>query len=123
MGCLVASWKHQEVLMASRDLRELLEVVGGWEGFEIVQWSTDDALTSDVLGLPARRITIELRPREDGVKRCSRCGSPVEAVHDVTERRVRDLPLMSYDVWLVFPQSRLRCPRCGPTVEEIPWLD
>jgi transposase len=30
---------------------------------------------------------------------------------------------MAYDVWLVFPQKRLRCPRCGPTVEEIPWLD
>jgi transposase len=109
--------------MASRDLRELLEVIGGWEGFEIVQWSTDDTLATDALGLPARRITIELRPRSDVVKRCSRCGTPVELVHDVTERRARDLPLMAYDVWLVFPQARLRCPRCGPTLEEIPWLD
>lgn len=109
--------------MARRDLRELLELVGGWEGFEILQWNTDDTPTTDVFGLPARRITIELRPRSDGVKRCSRCGTPVDAVHDVTERRVRDLPLMSYDVWLVFPERRLRCPRCGPTVEAISWLD
>jgi transposase len=109
--------------MASQDLRELLQVVGGWDGFEIVQWSTDDTLTTDALGLPARQITIELRPREDRASRCRRCGTPVEAVHDVTERRVRDLPLMAYDVWLVFPQRRLRCPRCGPTVEAIPWLD
>ncbi|MGH9422600.1 MAG: ISL3 family transposase, partial [Thermoanaerobaculia bacterium] len=73
--------------------------------------------------LPAPRIFIELRPIADAVKRCSRCGTPVDAVHDVTERRVRDLPLMAYDVWLIVPQARLRCPRCGPTVEEIPWLD
>ena len=71
----------------------------------------------------APRITIELRPRRDVVKRCGRCGTPVELVHDVTERRARDLPLMAYDVWLVFPQARLRCPRCGPTLEAIPWLD
>lgn len=109
--------------MASDDLRQLLQVVGGWEGFEIVQWTTDDTVAPDALGLPAPRITIELKPRDDAVKRCSRCGTPVAAVHDVTERRVRDLPLMAYDVWLLFPQARLRCPRCGPTVEDIPWLD
>ncbi len=44
-------------------------------------------------------------------------------MHDVTERRVRDLPLMGRDVWLVFPQTRLQCPRCGPTNEQVPWLD
>jgi len=109
--------------MPRQDLRELLNVVGGWEGFEIVQWSTDDTLTTDALGLPARQLTIELRPREDHVGLCSRCGMPVQAVHDVTDRRVRDLPLMAYDVWLQFPHRRLRCPRCGPTVERIPWLD
>jgi transposase len=109
--------------MASEDLRQLLRVVGGWEGFEIVRWTTDDTLAPDALGLPAPRITIELRPAADAVKRCSRCGTPVEAVHDITDRRVRDLPLMAYDVWLTFPQVRLRCPRCGPTVEDIPWLD
>lgn len=109
--------------MTSDDLRELLRLVGGWEGFEVVQWTTDERLEPDALGLPAPRILIELRPAADAVKRCSRCGTPIEAVHDVTDRRVRDLPLLAHDVWLIFPQARLRCPRCGPTVEEIPWLD
>jgi transposase len=109
--------------MGSNDLRELLRVVGGWEGFEIVRWTTDETMAPDALGLPAPRITIELEPAPGATKRCSRCGAPVEAVHDVTERRVRDLPLIAYDVWLVFPQARLRCPRCGPTAEAIPWLD
>ena len=58
--------------MGNRDLRELLAAVGGWEGFEIVQRSMDDTLTTGALGLPARRITIELRPRDEVVKRCGR---------------------------------------------------
>jgi transposase len=109
--------------MASDDLRGLLNAVGGWEGFEVDHFTTDDELAPDVFGLPAPRITIELRPATDGVKRCSRCGSAVAEIHDVTPRRVRDLPLMARDVWVVFPQARLECPRCGPTVEQIPWLD
>jgi transposase len=109
--------------MASDDFRQLVQAVGGWDGFEIVQWTTEETLQPDALGLPAPRIIIELRPAADAVRRCSRCGTPVVAIHDLTERRVRDLPLMGYDVWLRFPQARLECPRCGPTVEQIPWLD
>ena len=109
--------------MASTDLRQLLDVVGGWEGFEIAEWVTDDTPAPDALGLPAPRLTITLRPKHDAVRRCSRCGTVVDVIHDVSERRVRDLPLVQYDVWLVVPQARVRCPRCGPTVEDIAWLD
>jgi transposase len=109
--------------VASDDLRQLLNVVGGWDGFEIAQWATEETLAPDALGLPAPRLTIELRAKDDVVRRCSRCGKPVDAVHDVSQRRVRDLPLLQYDVWLVVPQARVTCPQCGPTVEAIPWLD
>ena len=109
--------------MASNDVRKLLDLVGGWEGFEIDRWTIDEALEPDAFGLLSPSITIELKPKDDLVKRCSRCGTPVEEVHDVVERRVRDMPFLQYDLWLVFPQARLRCPRCGPTAEEIPWLD
>lgn len=109
--------------MAIDDLRGLLNGIGGWEGFEVVGWTTDDTLKPDALGMPAPQIIIELRPVRGAPKRCSRCGGPVEAIHDETERRVRDLPLLGRSVWLVFPQARLQCPRCGPTVEQIPWLD
>lgn len=109
--------------MASDDLRGLLNAVGGWEGFEVVHYTTEDEVAPDVFGVPAPRIIIQLAPAPDAVKRCSRCGAPVVELHDVTERRVRDLPLMAHDVWVVFPQARLQCPRCGPTVEQISWLD
>lgn len=109
--------------MAIDDFRTLMQVVGGWDGFEIAEWTTEETLEPDAFGLPAKRLVITLTPAADAVKRCSRCGSPVAPVHDVTERRVRDLPLMGFDLWLVFPQARLDCPRCGPTSEQLPWLD
>ena len=112
-----------EGLMSSTDLKKLLEFVGGWEGFEIDRWTINEEPMPGALGIPSPSITIELKPRDDETRRCSRCGSPVEEVHDVVERRVRDMPFMEYDLWLQFPQARLRCPKCGPTAEQIPWLD
>jgi transposase len=109
--------------MASDDFRALVTWAGGWEGFEIAHWATEDEVEPDAFGLPSQRLIIELRPRADAVRRCSRCGSPVPAVHDVTPRRVRDLPLMGRDVWLVVPQARVECPRCGRMPEQIAWLD
>lgn len=105
------------------DLRRVLEVGGGWEGFEIAEVTTEAELQPDVLGMPAQRFVIRLSPKAGYVKKCSRCGEPVEAVHEVTERRIRDLPIWAYDTWLIVPCARLQCPRCGPTVEAIPWLD
>jgi transposase len=109
--------------MDAARLRDLLEQIGGWDGFEVVEITTEDTLAPDVLGLPAPRLVIRLQPKADAVKRCSRCGEPVVEIHDVSERRVRDLPIGEWDTWLVFPRARLQCPRCGPTVEAVPWLD
>jgi len=104
-------------------LLRILEQVGGWDGFEIAAMRTEAELEPDVLGLPAPRLVIELRPKADEAKRCSRCGEVVREIHDVTSRRIRDLPFGDFDVWLVVPRARLQCPRCGPTVEAVPWLD
>lgn len=104
----------EEGAMAHEELAALL----GFEGFEIVRVTRDPA--------PARRpprIVVELAPRPEYPKRCSRCGAVVREIHEVVERRVRDLPLGEWDTWIVFPRARLECPRCGPTVEAVPWLD
>ena len=63
--------------MASDDFLAFVQSVGGWEGFEIARWTTEEALEPDAFGLPAKRLVIELEPAADAVKRCSRCGSPV----------------------------------------------
>nr|ART35514.1 A398 [uncultured bacterium] len=53
---------------------------------------------------------------------CSGCGQRVSAVHDVTERKVRDLPIFDAPVELVVPRQRILCPDCGPRIEALPWL-
>lgn len=110
-------------MAASDALRDLLERIGGWEGFEVGNITTEDEPGPDVHGLPAPRLIIELRPKPDAPKRCSRCGEVVAEIHDTTVRRIRDLPFAEWDTWLLLPSARLRCPRCGPTVEALPWLD
>jgi transposase len=109
--------------MASDDFLAVVHALGGWDGYTIDGWRTEEALEPDAFGLPAKRLIIELKTDPDAVKRCSRCGQPVDAIHDVTERRVRELPLLGRDLWLVFPHARLACPRCGPMSQQLPWLD
>lgn len=105
------------------ELLALLNRLGGWEGFEIADIADDPTLQPDALGLPAPRLVITLRPVPDAEKRCSRCGVVVKEIHDTTERLVRDVAVMEHDTWLRLPRARLRCPTCGPTVEDVPWLD
>lgn len=94
-------------------------VLGGWEGFEL------EGIEQHPLGpgQPIPEIVLRLCAVPGYPKRCSRCGEPVVEIHDVTERRVRDLSVFDWETWVVFPRARLACPRCGPTVEAVPWLD
>jgi transposase len=109
--------------MAHQDTRRFLDEIGGWDGFEVVDLRTEDTPEPDVLGQPSGRLIVVLQARSETPKRCSRCGQPVEEVHDTVERRIRDLPIGDRDTYLILPIRRLRCPRCGPTTEQIPWLD
>jgi transposase len=53
---------------------------------------------------------------------CSGCGISVRDVHSWTERRVRDLPWGTWQVWLVVEVHRVRCRRCGVRTERLPFL-
>ena len=101
--------------MAYEDITALL---GGWPGFELIAV----ARTERTATAPPQ-VELTLRAVPDHPKRCGKCGEPVGEVHDVTMRRVRDLPILEAETWLTFPLVRLACPRCGPTREELPWLD
>jgi transposase len=109
--------------MAEKSLADLVKLLGHWEGFDVVGFRSESDLEPDALGDPAPRLILELKPTPDYPKRCSRCGEIVVEIHDVSERRVRDLPIGEWDTWLIFPRARLQCPRCGPTVERVPWVD
>ena len=90
---------------------EITMLLGGWEGFELV-----NVLRQPATGDAGPVIELELRPVPNYAKRCSNCGEVVAVVHDASPRRVRDLPILEAETWVVFPRARLACPRCGPTV-------
>lgn len=98
---------------------EITSLLGGWPGFVLVGVTREPAPAPDK---PAR-IILDLAPAPEAARHCSRCGEAVAEVHEVTSRLVRDLPILDADTWLKVPRARLACPRCGPTVEAIPWLD
>jgi transposase len=54
---------------------------------------------------------------------CSGCGIGARAVHDVHERRVRDLPWGEWKVFLKIEVHRVRCRRCGVKVERLEFLE
>jgi transposase len=109
--------------MPEKTLADLVKMLGRWEGFEVAGFHSESELEPDALGDPAPRLILELKPTPGYPKRCNRCGQVVVEIHDTSERRVRDLPIGDWDTWLIFPRARLQCPRCGPAVELVPWLD
>jgi transposase len=97
---------------------EITALLGGWPGFELIDVTREPATAER-----PPRIVLTLRAAPGQPKTCSRCGEVVTALHDVTPREVRDLPILDAETWLVLPRARVLCPRCGPTVEAVPWLD
>lgn len=55
---------------------------------------------------------------------CSGCLKRVHAVHDTYEgRRWRHLDVAGMRLWLRYEIRRVRCRRCGVTVELVPWAE
>ena len=79
--------------MPDKTLADLVKLLGQWEGFDVVGFTTEPDLEPDALGQAAPRLVLELKPTPGYPKRCSRCGTAVVEIHDVSERRVRDLPI------------------------------
>jgi transposase len=96
---------------------EITALLGGWPGFQLVAVHRDESA-----GAPPR-IRLTLEAVAEYPRCCSGCGEAVRDVHDSSRREVRDLPILDAETWLSLPRLRLRCPRCGPTVELVPWLD
>jgi transposase len=53
---------------------------------------------------------------------CGGCRISVRDVHSWTERRLRDLPWGTWQVWLVVEVHRVRCSRCGVRTERLPFV-
>ena len=90
--------------------------LGCWVGYRVWDWRQEDR------GGQSWAV-LELMPDEAAERLCSGCDQPVAAIHDQSLRRIRDLPLFEHAVELVVPRLRLACPRCGPRLERLDWID
>ncbi len=94
--------------------RKTLEALGKWTGYRVerVEWPGEASRTLSIFLKPAGKALI-----------CEQCGGRCRQVHDVSARRVRDLPMFQFRVVLHVPRRRVWCPRChGPRLEKLDWL-
>jgi transposase len=91
---------------------QLSDVLVGWEGYGVKG-----------IERAGEEVRIELVAEEGRVGLCSGCGQAADEVHEVVQRWVRDLPILGSQTWLRVHRRRLRCPRCGPKLEQLGWLE
>ena len=73
--------------------------LGGWEGYAVTEdWTERRAGRSYCV--------IRLEPIRGYPRCCSGCGACVFAIHELQERRVRDLPLFEHRAELIVPRAR-----------------
>jgi transposase len=97
----------------------LTSVLGEWEGYRIKIAERRHPHGPE----KPPEVWVELQPVIGRPHRCSGCHQEVLQVHDRDERWVRDLPILDAATWLLVPRLRVACPRCGPKLEELPWLE
>ena len=69
------------------------------------------------------RIEVRIRPRRGCRPICSGCGRPGPGYDTLGARCFQFVPLWAIAVILVYAMRRVECPRCGVTVEQVPWGD
>jgi transposase len=67
------------------------------------------------------RIEVEIRPRRGVRPLCSGCGRRGPGYDTLEPRRFAFVPLWGISVFFLYARRRVDCPRCGVTVEQIPW--
>lgn len=66
-------------------------------------------------------IEVDVRPRRGSRPYCSGCGRRGPTYDHLTLRRFAFVPLWAISVYLIYARRRVDCPRCGVTVELVPW--
>jgi transposase len=95
---------------------DVIAVAGGWEGYRVVA-------TRRLKVGGSKRLEVQLAPAENLTACCSGCGRAVTRIHETIIRTVRDLPILDAQTWLLVPRRRLLCSHCGPSLEQLSWLD
>lgn len=99
-------------------MNESIGVLGKWEGYSVASIERFEAGEKG----PRAEVWMELEPGPVCRMYCSGCGPRVRQIHDLTERWVRDLSILEAQTRLRRWRCRVASPRCGPTLEPLPWL-
>jgi transposase len=100
--------------------KDVTAILGGWEGYCL---GTVGRFEAGEDGRKRPEVHLELHPLPGHPRICSGCGQPCRSVHDTTERWVDDLPILDAETRLLVHRVRVACPRCGPKLERLAWLD
>lgn len=66
-------------------------------------------------------IEVEVASRKNGKPQCSGCGYRGGCYDHLPQRRYEFIPLWGMKVFFLYSSRRVNCPRCGITVEKVPW--
>jgi transposase len=100
---------------------ELSALLGGWEGYRLGTVGRVEPDLEQDRGEP--EVWVELLPVEGSPMVCDRCGGACDQEHDRQPRWVRDLPILGTTTWLLIHRRRVNCPRCGPELDRLEWLE
>lgn len=64
---------------------------------------------------------VHVRPRKGSKGVCADCGQKRPGYDQLGTRLFAFVPFWGLTVWLVYAMRRVDCPRCGVTVEMVPW--
>lgn len=96
---------------------QCIRVLGGWTGY---QPGSVEVREAD--GEGPREVWIAL-DRKACRYRCSGFGKLRPRYHDAEEREIRDLPILGVPARLFLWRFRVACPKCGPRLEDLDWLE
>jgi hypothetical protein len=68
-------------------------------------------------------LTVDIAPHRRNRPRCAGCGQAGPAYDRLAPRRFEFVPLWGVRVFFLYMMRRVACPRCGVTVEQVPWAD
>lgn len=68
-------------------------------------------------------IEVDVRPRRGSRPYCAGCGRRGSTYDHLARRRFAFVPLWGIRVFLLYAMRRVDCPRCGVTVEIVPWAE
>jgi transposase len=67
------------------------------------------------------RLVVDVRPRKGSQPTCSGCGQRGPGYDTLPMRYFQFVPLWGLLVFFAYSMRRVDCPRCGVTVESVPW--